>query len=80
MGVVSADLACVDPPGVIRALRLDDVDPASRRLRLAGTGRPMGELTGKVLREWLEYRQRRWPHTANPHLLISKKAPCTTGQ
>jgi integrase len=61
-------------PGAIRALRLDDVDLASRRLRLGGTGRPMGELTGKVLREWLEYRQRRWPHTANPHLLVSKES------
>ena len=61
-------------PGAIRALQLDDVDLASRRLRLAGADRPMGELTGKVLREWLEYRQRRWPHTANPHLLISKES------
>jgi hypothetical protein len=61
-------------PGGIRALRLDDVDLASRRLRLGGTGRPLGELTGKVLREWLEYRQRRWPHTANPHLLTSKES------
>ena len=34
----------------------------------------MGELTGKILREWLEYRQRRWPRTANPHLLISKES------
>jgi hypothetical protein len=56
-------------PGAIRALRIDDVDLGSRRLRLAGTSRPMGELTCNVLREWLEYRQRRWPQTANPHLL-----------
>lgn len=61
-------------PGAIRALQLDDVDLASGRLRLAGAGRPMGELTGKVVREWLEYRQRRWPHTANPHLLVSKES------
>jgi hypothetical protein len=61
-------------PGVIRALQLDDADLGSGRLRLAGTDRPMGELTGKVLREWLEYRHRRWPHTANPHLLVSKES------
>jgi hypothetical protein len=61
-------------PGAIRALLLDDVDLASRRLRLAGTARPMGELTSKVLCEWLEYRQRRWPHTANPHLLVSRES------
>ena len=39
----------------------------------------MGELTGKILREWLEYRQRRWPHTANPHLLISKESALRHG-
>ena len=61
-------------PGAVRALRLDDVDLASRRLRLAGTARPMGELTSKVLREWLDYRRRRWPHTANPHLLVSRES------
>ena len=69
----------LDLARAIRALRLDDVDLASRRLRLGGTGRPMGELTGKVLREWLEYRQRRWPHTANPHLLVSKESALQHG-
>ena len=66
-------------PGAIRALQLDDVDLASGRLHLAGISRPMGELTGKILREWLEYRQRRWPHTANPHLLISKESALRHG-
>ena len=66
-------------PGAIRALQLDDVDLASGRLRLAGADRPMGELTGKVLREWLEYRQRRWPHTANPHLLLSPESALRHG-
>jgi integrase len=61
-------------PGAIRALQLDDADLGSRRLLLAGTGRPMGELTCKVVREWLEYRQHRWPHTANPQLLLSKES------
>src|SRR5438477_434056 len=61
-------------PGAIRALQLDDVNLASRRLHLAGADRPMGELTGRVLRECLEYRQRRWPHTANPHLLVSRES------
>jgi hypothetical protein len=61
-------------PGAIRALHLSDADLGSGRLRLAGTDRPMGELTGKVLREWLEYRQRSWPRTANPHLLVSRES------
>jgi integrase len=67
-------------PGAIRALHLDDVDLASRRLRLAGADRPMSDLTCKVVSEWLGYRQHRWPHTANPHLLVSREARCTTGQ
>ena len=67
-------------PGAIRALQLNDVDLASGRLRLASADRPMGELTGKVLREWLEYRQRRWPHTANPHLLLSPESALRHGQ
>ena len=59
--------------------RASTADLASGRLRLAGTDRPMGELTGKVLREWLEYRQRRWPHTANPHLLLSQESALRHG-
>jgi Phage integrase, N-terminal SAM-like domain len=61
-------------PGAIRALHLEDADLGSGRLRLAGTDRPAGELTTRVLREWLEYRRRRWPHTANPHLLVSRES------
>jgi integrase len=66
-------------PGAIRALQLDDVDLASGRLQLAGASRPMGELTCKVLREWLEYRERRWPHTASPHLLVSRESALHLG-
>jgi hypothetical protein len=66
-------------PGMIRALQLDDADLESGRLRLAGTDRPMGELTATVLREWLEYRRHRWPHTANPHLLVSRESALRHG-
>jgi len=66
-------------PGAIRGLQLDDADLASGRLHLVGASRPMGELTRKVLREWLEYRQRRWPHTANPHFLLGKESALRHG-
>jgi len=66
-------------PGSIRALRIDDVDLAGNRLRIGGTSRPMGDLTRRVLRDWLDYRQRRWPDTANPHLLISKESALRHG-
>jgi integrase len=67
-------------PGAIRALQLDDVDVAARRLRLAGTSRPMDDLTCKVLREWLDFRRQRWPGTGNPTCWSAGKAPCTTGR
>jgi hypothetical protein len=59
--------------GAIRALHLDDVDLANRRLRIAGRPRPLEELTHRLLVEWLDHRRRRWPNTANPHLLISAR-------
>ena len=66
-------------PGTIRAMGVDDVDLAGHRLRIDGTSRPMGELTRKVLREWLDHRKRRWPDTANPHLLISAESALRHG-
>jgi hypothetical protein len=61
-------------PGTVRALHLDNVNLGDRRLVIADHERPMDQLTHDVLREWLEHRRRRWPTTANPHLLISKES------
>ncbi|MGW6403311.1 hypothetical protein [Streptomyces sp. NPDC055134] len=36
-------------------------------------------LTVHVAREWLDYRRRRWPDTATPHLLINKCTALDTG-
>jgi integrase len=58
-------------PGQIRALHLDDVDLAGRRITIAGNSRPLDDLTTHVLLDWLAYSRERWPHTANRHLLIS---------
>lgn len=65
-------------PEAIRNLRLDDVDLGNRRLSIAGVTRPLDELTHRLLREWLTYRRRRWPNTANPHLIINKQTASTT--
>jgi hypothetical protein len=32
-----------------------------------------------MLTEWLDCRRARWPHTANPHLLISKRSALGLG-
>lgn len=61
-------------PGEIRGRQLHDVDLAGRRLRIAGRERPPDEVTYQVLREWMDYRAHRWPHTANPHLVASKES------
>jgi hypothetical protein len=65
--------------GAIRALHLDDVDLANGRLRIAGRPRPLDELTQRLLVEWLDHRRRRWPNTANPHLLISARTAVGRG-
>ena len=61
-------------PGQIRALQLDDIDLGNRRITIAGRPRPLDDLTRRLLIEWLDDRRARWPHTANPHLLISKRS------
>ena len=58
-------------PGQIRALQLHDVDLVRRRITIAGNQRPQDDLTYQALLDWLDDRHRRWPNTANPHLLIS---------
>ena len=57
--------------GQIIKLRIDDVDLPARTITIAGTSRALDTLTARHLTAWLTYRRRRWPYTANPHLLIS---------
>jgi hypothetical protein len=65
-------------PETIRALRLDDVDLGNRRLTIGSVTRPLDELTHRLLVDWLEYRRRHWPNTANPHLIINKQTASNT--
>ena len=62
----------------IRRLQLDDVDLGNRRLTIDGRTRPLDELTHQLLLEWLDYRRRRWPNTANPHLIINQMSAMKT--
>ncbi|AQZ63011.1 unnamed protein product [[Actinomadura] parvosata subsp. kistnae] len=59
-------------PQAIRQLALDDVDLPNRRIILDGLARPLYELTHDALRDCLAERRQRWPHTANPHVLLSR--------
>lgn len=66
-------------PKTIRHLLLDDVDLGNRRLTIDGKIRPIDDFTHQTLRDWLDYRRTRWPHTANPHLLINQMSATSTG-
>ena len=61
----------------IRHLRLSDLDMAHGRLSVHHGDSPwhivrLEELTHRLAAEWLAERQRLWPRTTNPHLLITR--------
>jgi len=60
----------------ITGLRIDDVDLASRRLRVRGRWVPLDEATYQHLRAWTDQRRTRWQATANPHLFLTGKSAC----
>jgi integrase len=66
-------------PSDIRALTLENADPAVGTLRLSGRIRPLDRLTAQHLRAWLQARNARWPATANPYLLINQSTSGGTG-
>ncbi|MFI5987664.1 hypothetical protein ACIBEA_43250 [Streptomyces sp. NPDC051555] len=65
--------------GAICRLQLDDLDIGNRRLTVDGRVRPLDALTLRLALAWLEYRARRWPDTANPHLLVNKQTALAAG-
>lgn len=63
----------------IRRLKLDDVDLPNRRITLAGHDQRLGDLTHRAMRAWLGHRRATWPHSPNPHVLISKRTALGAG-
>lgn len=61
-------------PRDIRNLLIDGIDLANRRLRHSEIDRPLDDFTRAAAVSYLNYRNRRWPHTANPHLLLSQQS------
>lgn len=64
--------------GTIRFLTLEDVDLPNRRITLAGHRQRLGELSYRALREWLDHRRTVWPHTGNPHVIVSARTALGT--
>jgi hypothetical protein len=55
----------------LRTLQLTDI--VDGRLLLDGRSIPLAAPVRARLAAWLEHRQRRWPGTLNPHLIITRK-------
>jgi integrase len=60
-------------PFAIRRMRLNDIDRQRRRITINGHTRPLDDVTATLLDHHLAERQRRWPHTLNPHLFLSEQ-------
>ncbi|EFL19834.1 predicted protein [Streptomyces sp. C] len=60
-------------PITLRRLQLEDVDLPNRRITINGHTRRLDELTARLLADYLEDRNRRWPHTLNTHLFVSEQ-------
>ncbi|SFE22278.1 hypothetical protein SAMN04487819_109207 [Actinopolyspora alba] len=62
--------------GQLRNLLLTDIH--SGRLHLDNRTIPLAQPVRERITTWLSYRDQRWPHTANPHLFISKRSALDT--
>ena len=67
------------PGTTIAGLTLDDVNLDRRALTVAGRPRPLDQLTRDAVTSYLAYRTRRWPLTANQHLLLSRLSALQDG-
>ncbi|MEU8957967.1 hypothetical protein AB0C93_27095 [Streptomyces sp. NPDC048518] len=65
------------PPREITRLLVADLDLALGRLDVGRGHRRhtlhLEDLTYRLAAEWLTERHRRWPHSTNPHLLVSQQ-------
>lgn len=65
-------------PQQLRRLRLEDLERSAGRLTVRRSYGDrvvlLDELTVELLDEWLRERHRRWPHSTNPHLLVSRRS------
>ena len=64
-------------PGQIRHLRMDQIDIPGRRLDPGGLDRPLDEFTATAIHGYLGFRSTRWPATASPYLLVTRKTAHT---
>jgi hypothetical protein len=59
-------------------LTIDDVDLTARRVTRADHTQRISDLAYTTLAAWLAERRRRWPHTPNRHILITRSTALGT--
>ncbi|MHB8246458.1 MAG: hypothetical protein ACYDGN_14140 [Acidimicrobiales bacterium] len=64
----------------ILGAQLDDVDLAAATIVVRGITRPISPLVGEHAAVWLRARADRWPFSANPHLLVTKRSALGIGR
>lgn len=60
-------------PHQARQLQLDHLDLPNRQLHLDTGSRPLDPFTADAIAAYLDHRRQRWPNTANPHLLLTRR-------
>lgn len=60
-------------PMHLASLLLTDLDAPNRRISIGGNTRHLDEITRRALTDYLRHRQRCWPNTSNPHLLLTQR-------
>jgi hypothetical protein len=60
-------------PMMLPGLLLADLDRAHGRLRAGDRVVYLDELTSELISDWIGERHRRWPHSSNPYLLVSRR-------
>jgi hypothetical protein len=60
-------------PHLARHLQLDHLDLPNRALNLDTGARTLDPFTTDAITTYLDHRNQRWPNTANPHLLLTRR-------
>ncbi|MEV7043698.1 hypothetical protein [Amycolatopsis sp. NPDC051061] len=60
-------------PNQVRRLSLEHLDLPNRWLRTGDVDRAIDPFTASAILDCLAHRHDRWPHTSNPHLLLTRR-------
>lgn len=67
-------------PLALRSLLISDLDRAHGQLKVGTRLIYLDELTLLLIADWLRDRHQRWPLSANPHLLVTRRTAMHAGR